>query len=201
MITDLYNANNVAVGQAAVLIGPADTALPALNTFSFADPFSLAPWQTDAAPHAWNPVGATDGGWQFGTSKSTADITIEEQSTPVMRTMTAQSITIQGTAAEETAQTIALAMNGLVTTVGATAATPGYDEINPTDDVLSYAVALISRTYDGKPKIAYAPRWTQLNNTTTDHRRAAAKHMYPVAFSTISKPNQIRIIKFNAPHT
>jgi hypothetical protein len=44
MIGDLYDAKNVVVGQAAVLIAPANTACPSITTADLADPFSLAPW-------------------------------------------------------------------------------------------------------------------------------------------------------------
>jgi hypothetical protein len=44
MIGDLYDAKNVVVGQAAVLIAPAGTACPLITSAVLSDPFSLAPW-------------------------------------------------------------------------------------------------------------------------------------------------------------
>ena len=46
MIGDLYNAANVKVGQAAVLVAPGGTALPTITASvpNMADPFSLVPW-------------------------------------------------------------------------------------------------------------------------------------------------------------
>jgi hypothetical protein len=46
MIGDLYDANNVKVGQAACLIAPANTPLPVLSATvpNMSDPFDLSPW-------------------------------------------------------------------------------------------------------------------------------------------------------------
>jgi hypothetical protein len=46
MIGDLYNAANVVVGQAAVLVAPAFTPLPTISATvpNMSDPFSLLPW-------------------------------------------------------------------------------------------------------------------------------------------------------------
>lgn len=288
MIGDLYNQNNVVVGQAAVLFSPANTSLPSLMSFSFADPFSLLPWNNTVftvngavspvtaftltyggqtttsltvaaltaaaiqaalvalssvgagnavvtgtaatgwvvtfsgaatgtsvltvtgtggtptiapATNLWTPCGATDQGWKFGTNKSTTDTNIEEQSTQIGTQITTQKVTIEGSMAEEISTTLALAYNGILTTTAASPTTPGFDEINPTDTVIEYAVAMISQRFDGKPKIMYAPQWTQLSNVSTDFRRASAKRMYPVSFATVCKPSQIRAITLTSPHT
>ena len=44
MIGDLYDAKNVKVGQAAVLIAAANTACPLITSAVVADPFSIVPW-------------------------------------------------------------------------------------------------------------------------------------------------------------
>lgn len=283
-IADLYDADLVVVGQAAVFFAAGNTPLPALSAFNIADPFALAPWggatitfsagtaagtltafgeatssllgstatatsiqtalNTATADQGitwvvtangsvsmsyiatplgntvplvmtstpsvgtipivnpqWVPCGATDQGWQFGTNKSTQDITIEEQSTPVFRTITSQSVTLNGGLSEEITSNLALAYNGIATTVAATSTTPGYDEVNLTDDVLTYAVGMVAARRDGKPRIIYAPLYTQLSNVQTDFRRASAKHIYPVSFGTICKPSQIRVITMTTPKT
>lgn len=43
-IGELYDANNVVVGQAAVLFAPENTPLPDFGTLTLDDPFDLAPW-------------------------------------------------------------------------------------------------------------------------------------------------------------
>jgi hypothetical protein len=147
----------------------------------------------------WAPCGATDAGWTFATNKSTNDTTIEEQSTPAGQTITSQKVTIEGALAEDISRTLALAYNAYLTTTAQATGIPGTEELNPTDDVLSYAVAMIMKQWNGNPRLVYAPAWTQLNNVSTAMRRASAKRMYPVAFGTICATTAIRIINFVSP--
>jgi hypothetical protein len=278
-IGNLYDANNVVVGQAAAFIAASGTPLPAFDKANLADPFdptpfvsytltvsptstwtlsyggqatsSLADTSTSAeietalaalstvgagnvtvtgttgGPYTvlfdeqvsgktftatmttgtvptisgglWTAVGATDQGWKFGTNKSTQAITIEEQSTPVSQAITSQNVTIEGALSEDISRTLALAWNAYVTSTAAAAGVPGYDEVTLTDDVLYYAVCLVSSNDKGYPKWTYAPKWSQLSNASTDFRRAAGKHMYPVIFETLCKPSQITTVNFQAP--
>jgi hypothetical protein len=201
-IGTLYNQNNVVVGQAAVLVAPANTPLPTpLTSLIAADPFSLTPWQTGTAPYAWNQVGATDQGWKYGTNKSSTDIMIEEQSTPAAEAINSQKVTIEGSLSEDVSTTLTLAYNGVKTTTAPGASTIGYDTIVLTDTVLYYAVALLTAAVGALPRVIYAPQWSQLSNVSTDFRRASAKRMYPVAFSTVCQPGQIQVINVTAAHT
>src|SRR5262252_9116559 len=56
-IGQLYNAQNVVVGQAACLVAPAYTALPSISTAVLNDPFSIVPW-TSATVQASAPITA-----------------------------------------------------------------------------------------------------------------------------------------------
>jgi hypothetical protein len=147
----------------------------------------------------WQPCGATDAGWTFATNKSTTDINIEEQSPSVGQTITSQKVQIEGALAEDITRTLALAYNAYVTTTAAATGIPGTEELNPTDDVLTYAVAMIMKQFNGNPRLIYAPAWTQLSNVSTAMRRASAKRMYPVAFGTVCNVSAIRIINFVSP--
>lgn len=148
----------------------------------------------------WTVTGATDQGWTFGANKSTNVINIEEQSTQVATTVTTQAVSISGALSEDITPTLALALNGVITSNAAVTLEPAYDEINPTDSVLYYSVALIAANAQGYPRIMYAPKWSQLSNATVAFRRASAKRMYPVEFQTACQPGQIRIINITAPH-
>lgn len=285
-IGQLYDANNVVVGQAALYIAANGTALPSLLNANLADPFdptafvaytltapststftlsvngvltsSLSNTSTGAAiatalnataplaaliaagnPGAtvtpatnpgpftivlpedfqglltlqvttgaptlagglWTPVGATDQGWKYGTNKSTTDISIEEQSTPVSETIQNQKVTFEGALSEDITRTLALAWNGLVSVVAPAVGNPGYDNIVLTDNVLYYAVCLVTQHVNGMPRWIYAPKTSQLSNVSTDFRRANAKRMYAVSFSTLCQPGQIRTVNFTAPHS
>lgn len=198
-IGTLYNADNVVVGQAAVLFGAADATFPAVGTLTVTDPFDLAPWTT--ADPSWVPCGATDQGWKFTANKSTQNVTIEEQSPPVVTTMQSQVITVEGSMAEDVSQTLAL-VYGMVKTVHAPTVTdPGYDELTLTDDVLFYSLALIMANKTSMPRVLMIPRVVQLSNAETTLRRAADKRMYPAVFTSNCATDLIKIWDITAPHT
>lgn len=196
MIGDLYDADNVVVGQAAVFFAPADTALGDLATWNLADPFDDTFWATPFVP-----VGATDQGWQFGANKSTQTINIEEQSTPVGVTITSQSVTISGSLAEDISRTLALALNATKSVVAASGTVGGHDALTLTDEPIEYAIGLVMQNAEGFGRIVYAPRWTQLSNATVNFRRASDKRMYPVQFETVCATSDIQIINFTATTT
>ncbi len=205
-IGDLYNADNVVVGQAAVFVAPQGTALPALSGFNSADPFDETFF---SAP--WVPVGATEQGWQVGASKSTQTIQIEEQSTPVGETITTQSVTIQGNLSEDVTATLVLTMNATATAHAATSTIGGYDDITLSDVPIYYAVAMVTTnvaTYgSGTPttgslgRIYYAPKWTSLGNISASFRRAAGQRLYAASFATVCNTDLISIKNFTAPKT
>lgn len=197
MIGELYDASGVTVGQAATLFGPADTALPDLASWDVTDPFKLDFWTSPD----WTPCGATDQGWTFGADKSTQQIQIEEQSTPVKTTLTTQSISIAGSLSEDVTRTLALALNGTSVATTAGASSPGYDTVHLQDEVIEYAVAMVTVNSQGFGRIIYAPRWSQLNNVSAAFRRAADKRMYAVQFSTTCDIEDIEIINFTAAPT
>lgn len=278
-IGDLYDANNVKVGQAAVLFAPEGTALPDFSGLNLADPFDPTPFVSytltvaattsftlsyggtattalsdtstaaeittalEALPAVgagnvtvtgatspftiaftesaaggtltadatsgtatltgglWVPVGATDQGWTYGTNKSTQVIGIEEQSTQVATTINTQAVSIAGALSEDISRTLALAYNAVLSATAPTTTDPGFDDIALSDDVLYYAVAMLAQTFDNLPRIIYAPKWSQLANTTTAFRRASAKRMYPVDFQTACKPSQIHVFNITAAKT
>jgi hypothetical protein len=198
-IGQLYNADNVVVGQAAALFSPAGTAFPAATALNLADPFDLTPWTT--ADPGWIPCGATDQGWSFTANKSTTDITVEEQSPPVVTTMGSQAISVDGALSEDISITLALALNMTKTVHAPTVTDPGYDELTLTDDVINYAFALIMANNLGYPRVLEIPNVVQLSNSQTAMRRAAAKRMYPASFKSNCATDLIKIINITAPHS
>jgi hypothetical protein len=57
-IGQLYNAANVVVGQAAVLVGPANTPLPPVSAAVLSDPFSITPWTAATVGTSTGPLTA-----------------------------------------------------------------------------------------------------------------------------------------------
>lgn len=195
-IGDLYDANNVVVGQAAVLFAPEGTPLPDITGWNTADPFDITFW--NQTPDLWVPCGATDQGWSFGASKNTQTINIEEQSTPVGTTITDQSVTISGALSEDVTQTLALALNATSAATAAAAGSPGYDKLSLQDAPINYAVGMVTVNAEGFGRLIYAPKWTQLNNVTVAFRRASDKRNHEVQFSTVCKTSEIDIRNFTA---
>jgi hypothetical protein len=152
----------------------------------------------------WTPVGATDQGWTFASNKSTQAINIEEQSSQVAMEMTTQSLTVSGALSEDISQTLAMAYNMIAsyTTPGVgVGSTPGYTLLNPTDTILTYAVALIMANRLTYPRWLYIPVATCLANVSGAFRRAAAKRMYTADFQSVCPISQIAVYDFTAPHT
>jgi hypothetical protein len=201
LIGALYNANNVKVGQAALLVAPPNTACPLPTTFDLADPFDLTVFQTGAPPFAWQPCGATDQGWTWAMNKTTQEITIEEQSTPLNTLVTAQTVTVTGALSEDIAKTLAMVFNMLTTVVAPTVSTPGYSALSLTDNTIEYAVALIMANNLGFPRVLYIPATTCLGNVSTVLRRAAAKRMYTAAFNSVCPTTSIQVFDITAPHS
>jgi hypothetical protein len=159
----------------------------------------------------WHPIGATDAGWSFVSNKTTQEINIEEQSTPVMTTISTQTLSIQGDMAEDVYPTLAMAYNmtaGLNQAANATAnaaALPGYHLLTPTDTPILYAVCLIMSNatnpkYGNAPRWLYIPQATCLANATAAFRRATAKRMYTVDFTSVCPIGQIAIYNFDKPN-
>lgn len=99
-IGDLYNANNVVTGQAAVFFAPQQTALPDLSKFNTADPFDPTMW----TGYTLNVGTATSVTFTFARRGATA---------------TTSSITLAGL----TAASLQTSLQGLATLGGAGAGT------------------------------------------------------------------------------
>jgi hypothetical protein len=144
----------------------------------------------------WVPCGATDQGWQFGAAKSTQSINIEEQSTPVAMTVTSQQVTLAASLSEDITRTLNLALNATSAFTAPATGIAGNDVVTLTDNVLNYAVAMVSANPEGFGRIVYAPAWTQLANASVNLRRASDKRMYGVQFETVCATQLIQITNF-----
>lgn len=198
-IGQLYNANNVVVGQAACLFAPGGTAAPAPSALTTTDPFAETPWTSVST--SWKSCGATDQGWTWASSKTISDIYIEEQSSLVDRAIENQQITITAALSEDIMQTLTLVHN---LTVATTASTSGYPQISvgtPTDTPISYAVGLIMANSLSLPRYLYIPYATVLANVSTPLRRAAAKRMFTAEFSSISNITAVQLVELGTAAT
>jgi hypothetical protein len=212
LLTALTGAGAVA-GDVVVTGGPLTTATTPIKinlddkliggTWALSALTGIAPGtaKLSIANPLWLPLGATDQGWTFASNKTTQTIDIEEQSTPVAITMTTQAMMIQGALSEDVTHVLAIAYNMTQHFTAPTTTTPGYQTLTATDSVLEYAVALVMQNLYGYPRWLYIPQSTSLTNVTGAFRRASAKRMYAVEFSSVCPINQIKMLEFTRVHT
>lgn len=141
----------------------------------------------------WTPVGATDQGWRYSSAKTTQDIMIEEQTTPVNTTLSSQKFTIEGVLSEDISRTLAVVFNMLNTYTANGSGTAGYETLALSDTIVNYAVALIMSNSLGYARWLYIPSTTCLANVDVTLRRAAAKHMYSAQFNSVCATSLIKI--------
>lgn len=149
----------------------------------------------------WEFVGATDQGWTWASAKTLQDITIEEQSTLVDRLMQSQQMTITGALSEDVSNTLKIVHNMTYAIFAPTGTTPGYEQLNLSDNITNYAVALIMANNFTYPRVLYIPQTTCLDNVSTPMRRAAAKRMYSAQFTSICQTNLIEVVNIITPHS
>lgn len=181
-----YNANNVVVGHAMLMVTPW-TVVPAPQPVDATPIFTPA----DAAWVLWNSIGATNEGFKVNVETSTTQITIEEQSTPAGETVESKAITIEAALAESTLESMKYSWGGgTITTV---AGPPAKKSMPLTDVQTYYTVVLETRNYAGKARRIYIPKVSITGSGEVSFRRAADKQMFPVRVASICPPDQIVI--------
>lgn len=94
-------------------------------------------WGTPAGQSAaWVEVGYTDGGLQFGIEITRGEIRVDQSLDPLLRPATGRNMTLTTNLAEFTAANIkAAAGQGTITTVAATTAVRGYNDLDIGPDI------------------------------------------------------------------
>lgn len=178
-----YDPANVLLGVAWVFTAPANTA-KAADTVEFGTDWT--------AP--WSPVGATEEGATFSAGTDTTDLHVEEQSNAVATTVTSKNIRVSATLAEDTMETLLLALGGgTITTTAAASGQIGKKVLGLSDTLTEFAIGFDAKNKYGFWRRIYIPRATQTADVSTQYRRAAAYRTYNVEFSAICRPDQIFI--------
>lgn len=198
MAGDFYNADNVVVGHAMLMITPwvkgSVEPLVADSTPLFAP--DNAAW-TD-----WVSAGATNEGFKVNVETSTTQITIEEQSTPVGETVESKAIGIEAVLAESTMESMRYSWGGSdITVTAAGAGQPGKKVMTLTDDIRYYTVCLETRNFNGLARRLYVPKVSITGSGEVSFRRAADKQMFPVRAASLCKPSEIQVVDITAPAT
>lgn len=195
-----YQRENVLVGQARMfaqkLVTGSAPALPA-------DTVALNAAWPSSGTNIWVPVGATEEGLTFRFARSTEDITIEEQLTPVAKNTTAIDLAAQVVLSEDTLETMALAYGGgVVTSTAGGAGLPDKKVLVIGSDLDQYAFGFEGVNEFGFPRRVMIPLVVSNGEVETTYRRAAQARRYATAFSALCAPEEIDIVDIaSAPIT
>lgn len=191
----LYDVNNVVVGQATLYYKAWSASTAAVLVPDTTPVFTVTTWETAG----WTTAGATNEGFKINFEKSTTQIMIEEQSTPVGETIESANLGIEAELAEATIENMKLAWNGgAITTVAAATGIPGTKKMSLTDTVVYWAVALETLNTKGFARRILWPKMTAVGSGETSFRRAADKQMHPMRWSMMCKPSEVQIVDITA---
>lgn len=173
-----YDANNVAVGIAALYLQPWTDGM------TITVPTDDTPFQAPTAP--WISPGGTDQGYSLTGNSNTQDITIEEQAASVGEFVTSKTFQVTGALAESTAVNRALYYGGTIGTDG-----DGNTTITMSDEPQFYAGYFEYRDASLKTVRFLVPKATVVGTGDVAFRRAADKRMYGIQFTSACTTNEI----------
>lgn len=194
-----YVRQNVLTGQARMFLqklGPA--VVPALP----ADTVMLNDTWPSAGANIWVPVGATQEGLNFRFQRSTNDITIEEQLTPVAVNTTGIDMSAEVVLSEDTLETMAVAYGGgSIVTVAAGAGTIGKKTLTIGSDLDTYAFGFETQNQNGFFRRVLIPAVVSVGQAETLYRRAQDARRYATSFRVICAPEEVEVVEMTAEAT
>jgi len=197
MAGDFYDANNVVVGHAMLMLSPWSATDPVVDLAAFDEVPLFTP--DDAAWADFVSAGATNEGFKVNVETSTTQITIEEQSTPVGETVESKAIGIEAVLAEATLESMRYSWGGGVITVTAAAAgVAGKRSMRLSDDIEYFVGVLETRNFNGLARRLAVPKMSITGSGEVSFRRAADKQMFPIRAASLCKPSDIQIVDITA---
>lgn len=194
------NTANVVVGIATAFIQPWSLSVPAVLPPE--NVIDLGGDWTNGGALAWSDMGVTDQGWTLSMTTKSNDITVEEQSTPVLTVTDAKNITVSGTLAEDTLKSMLWAYGGgTITTVAPGSTQIGKSTLTLQTQLATWAIGLETVNEYGMFRRVLLPKGNVTSSPQTKYRRAADKRMYDFTFSTTCPVEQIQIVEKTANHT
>lgn len=198
-----YVRKNVIRGMAQIWTRPQDdtATLPANSVPLGGDWAQSAP---DGNP-LWTPIGASESGATVRFSRSTNDISIEEQLNPVDIATTSIDPRIEVTLSEDTLETMKLAYGGgTITTVAPATGVPGYRELTIAEDIEHLTLGLEGENTK-TPVGSNTRQWRRIlwldvlsvADVETSYRRAETQRLYAVSFRLVSPISQMQIREWN----
>ena len=188
-LTPRYTRKNVIRGQAQIWTRPQDdTATLPPNTLALGGDWA-------ASNPLWTPIGASESGATMRFSRSTNDITIEEQLNPVDIATTGVDPRIEVTLSEDTLETMKLAYGGgTITTVAPQSGIPGYRELVVAEDIEHLTLGLEGMNTKTQWRRVLWLDVLSVADVETSYRRAETQRLYAVSFRLVS-PIQSAIVR------
>jgi hypothetical protein len=197
MAGDFYNADNVVVGHAMLMLKPWVAADPALDPLDFDEVPVFEP--SDPAWADFVSAGATNEGFKVNIETSTTQITIEEQSTPVGETVESKAVGIEAVLAEATLESMRYSWGGgVITTQAAAAGVAGKRRMSLSDDIEYYVAVLETRNFNALPRRLFVPKVSITGSGEVSFRRSSDKQMFPIRAASLCKPSEIEIVDITA---
>ena len=204
-LTPRYVRKNVIRGQAQIWTRPQDdTATLPANTVPLGGDWAVA---APTGNPLWTSIGASESGATMRFSRSTNDITIEEQLNPVDIATTSVDPRIEVTLAEDTLETMKLAYGGgTITTVAPASGQPGYRELTIAEDIEHLTLGLEGMNTKA-PTGTNDRQWRRVlwldvlsvADVETSYRRAETQRLYAVSFRLVSPIQSAVIREWNLP--
>lgn len=179
-----YTRKNVIRGMAQIWTRPQDdTATLPSNALALGGDWSVA----GTGNVNWTAIGASESGATMRFSRSTNDITIEEQINPVDIATTSVDPRIEVTLAEDTLETMKLAYGGgTITTVAPQTGIPGYRELTIAQDIDHLTIGLEGMNTKSQWRRVLWLDVLSVADVETSYRNAETQRLYAVSFRLVS---------------
>lgn len=189
--TPTYDRKRVMAGLAALYLAPYNETSPAVLP---ADTVALGgTWPT--TPQPWTPVGASSEGASLVFRRSTQQLRVEEQLTPVGVETTEVEMRVEITLAEDKLETMQVAMGGgTLTTQAAATGVIGKKTLVLANDLTHYALGLEAKNTFGFFRRILVPEVVSIADVEATYRRAAGLRLYKVSLWALSSIDQCTFI-------
>lgn len=190
-----YVRKNVIYGTAAIWTRPqSDLATLPSNALALGGDWAV-PATGDAS---WTPIGASEAGATMRFSRSTNDITIEEQMNAVDVTTTALDPRLEITLAEDTLETMRIAYGGgTITTVAPQTGVPGTRELTIAEDIEHLTIGLEGMNTKLQWRRVLWLDVLSVADVETSYRRAEGARLYACSFRLVSPISALKIREWN----
>jgi hypothetical protein len=198
-VSPVYTREKVLVGQAQMYLQKIVTgSAPALP----ADTVALGGAWPSTGTNIWLPVGATQEGLNFRFQRSTQDVNVEEQLTPVQVNTTSLDISMDMVLSEDSMETMVYAYGGgSIVTTAAGVGQIGKKELTINSDLDLYAFGFETQNEFGFFRRVLVPAVVSVGQAETLYRRAQDARRYAVSLRVICAPEEIDIVEKTAVAT